>query len=67
MSQWVPVDGPYCVLVGVLDLVGRIYRLRWSTGWICAVIRWHRSGLAGRGIRFVKEVMVDTAVCTASR
>lgn len=62
MAERVPIEGPYCGFVGMRDLVGGVDGLSGGVGGVGGVVRGESEGLAGRGIRFVEEVVVQRAV-----
>jgi hypothetical protein len=66
VSDRVPVERPDSKVVGVTDAVRRVDYLGWRSGRVGAVPRGESVGSARRGIRFVKEIMEEAAIGSAS-
>src|SRR5579862_7646258 len=62
----VPVKRPNSKIVGVTDTVRRVDCLGWGSGRVGAVPRGESVRSARRGIRFIKEIMEEAAIGSAS-
>ena len=67
VADGVPVDGPDCEFVRVLDFVSGVDGLGGCTGRVGAIVWRDGDSLTGGGVGLVEKVVVDTAVYTACR